>query len=78
MRKRPATPVRKLKDALGVDYRELAAMLGISYDYARKLGCGSILHVSPKLAAQFERRTGGRLQARELVRRDVAQLMGAA
>ena len=78
MRKRPPTPVRKLKDALGIDYRELAIILGISYDYARKLGCGSIRHVSPRLAQQFQRRTGGKLQARDLVRSDVAQLMGVA
>ena len=78
MKKSRTNVVRQFKEELDVDCRELAQMLGISYDYARKLVCGSIKHVSPRLAQQFARRSGGRLRARDLVRQDVAQLMGAA
>jgi len=78
VRKSRANTVRQFKEELGVGCRELAEVLGISHDYARKLVCGSIKHVSPRLAQQFARRSGGRLKARDLVRQDVAQLMGAA
>jgi predicted transcriptional regulator len=72
------TPVRRFKDELGLNYRAIAAILGISDDYARKLGCGAIGHVSPRLARQFERRSGGKLLARELVRRDIAAIVAGS
>lgn len=48
-------------------YPQLATLLGISHDYARKLGAGIIVTVSPKLAAQIEERSGGEIKAVELV-----------
>jgi hypothetical protein len=61
------TPIRRFKQARRLTYRQLAALLGISHDYARKLGCGSVRTLSPRLARQIEKRTGGEIRAVDLI-----------
>ena len=55
-------PIRRYKDQEGLTYPELAERLGISVDYARKLGASIVTSVSPEAAKQFEERTFGALE----------------
>jgi hypothetical protein len=71
-------PVRHYKDNEGVTYVDLAERLGISEDYARKLGAGLVTSVSPAMARQFEDRTDGRIKYIEMMRWVEAHLDGAA
>jgi len=74
-------PVRIYKDREGITYRELADRLGLTEDYARKLGCGGVPSVSPKLALQVERRSHRRIKYREMmewVRRNLEDADAAA
>ena len=60
MPRRP-NPIRAYKIRHHLTYRELAAKLGCSWDYARKLGAGLVLSVSAPMALRFDRRTRGEL-----------------
>ena len=61
-------PLRLYKERENITYRTLAERLGISEDYARKLGCGRLTSVSPKLARRIEKRSHGRITYIELMR----------
>ena len=78
MRSRPRNPIRRYKDREGITYVELALRLGISEDYARKLGCENLTSVSPKKARQFEQRTRGAIKYLDVMRWVEAHLEGAA
>lgn len=67
-RSRPANPIRKWKLRNGLTYAQVAEALGISHDYARKLGAGLICHVSVVRAREIERRTKGEITFRALMR----------
>lgn len=60
-------PIRRYKDAHGMTYRELAKRLGISLDYAKKLGSGGLTRVSLEVAARIERKTRGEVSFAALV-----------
>lgn len=60
--------IRAYKDAEDLTYPRLAKRLGISLDYAKKLGSGAVVGVSPRMAKQFERRSGGALTYDALMR----------
>ena len=51
----------------GLTYAQVAKLLGLKEDYARKLGCGLQKRVRPNLAAQIEERSGGEIRKEELV-----------
>jgi len=57
----PQNPIRAFKEAKSLTYRELAHLLGCSWDYARKLGAGNVRCLSSTMARQFHERTGGGL-----------------
>jgi DNA-binding transcriptional regulator YdaS (Cro superfamily) len=61
------TPIGRFKRAHGLTYPALAELLGLKPGYARKLGCGAVERVSPKLAEQIEKRSNGEISAVELV-----------
>ena len=67
MAKKVETPVARYKRAHGLTYPQLANILGITGDYARKLGCGSVRRTSPALAEQIEKLSGGEITRSELV-----------
>ena len=67
MEKRLETPIARYKRAHGLTYLQVADLLGITWDYARKLGCGSVRRTSPALAEQIERRSGGEIAREDLV-----------
>ena len=67
MQKGAETPIARYKRAHGLTYPQLAGLLGITCDYARKLGCGSVRRTSPTLAEQIEQRSGGEISRQELV-----------
>ena len=72
MGERPETPIARYKRAHDLTYLELAGLLGITWDYARKLGCGSVRRTSPALAEQIEKRSDGEITREELVFPDAA------
>ena len=61
------TPVSRYKREHGLTYPQVAQLLGITPDYARKLGCGSVQRTSPDLAEQIEKLSGGEIRREELV-----------
>lgn len=61
------TQIAAFKRRHGLTYPQLAALFGISHDYARKLGPGIIKSVSPKVASRIEQRSGGEIKAVDLV-----------
>ena len=64
-----SNPIRRYKDRRGLTYPQLAVQLGISHDYARKLGSPNGLRcVSNRLALQIEERTGGEITFLALMR----------
>ena len=63
----PGNPFKRMKEELGVDNVELGKILGISHSYAAKLCSGACVHVGWHRAQQIERRSNGRIRAREIV-----------
>lgn len=62
-------PIRRYKDRNALTYPQLARRLGISEDYARKLGApNGIRTVSASLAMAFERRTRGAIRFLDVMR----------
>lgn len=61
-------PIRRYKDREKITYVVLADRLGISEDYARKLGCGSVTSVSAAMASQFDDRTDGAIKFLDVMR----------
>lgn len=61
-------PFAEYKSRKRLNYRELAARLGISVSYAKQLGSGHGYGPSSEMAQQFERRTRGELQFDRMVR----------
>lgn len=49
-------------------YVALAKHLGISQDYARKLGAGIMTSVSPKTARKLEKRSGGAIKYLDMMK----------
>ena len=72
MANRIETPIARYKRTHRLTYPQLAKQLGITCDYARKLGCGSVQRTSPSLAEQIEDRSGGEITRHELVFPDAA------
>lgn len=66
--RRRANPIRKYKDREKITYPVLAERLGISEDYARKLGASLLTTVSPEKAKQFEQRTRGAIKYIDVMR----------
>jgi transcriptional regulator with XRE-family HTH domain len=67
MRQAP-NPIRRYKDRHKLTYQKLAEVLGISEDYAKKLGSGGLRSVSIAKAEEFARRTGGEISFSALIR----------
>lgn len=61
-------PYQRLKRKRDATWAGIAELLGISHDYARKLGCGAHRSVPPSTAKEWERRTRGDLKARDVLR----------
>jgi len=62
-------PIRRYKDRHELSYPQLALRLGISHDYARKLGAPNGLRtVSTTLAKKIEARTDGEISFLDLMR----------
>lgn len=61
-------PIRRYKDREKLTYPSLAERLGISEDYARKLGSDGVTTVAPRMAMQFEARTSGAISYRDVMR----------
>ena len=59
---------RERERSCRVTYKDLAEELGISEDLAKKLGCESVTSVSPRLAKQFEVRSGGAIRFMDVMR----------
>ena len=79
MARRPVrNPVRRYKTSEGITYVILAERLGISEDYARKLGAGLVTSVSPAMAYQFEERSEGAIKYIAMMRWAEAHLAGEA
>jgi hypothetical protein len=67
MPEKAETPIKRYKRTHGLTYPQVATRLGITCDYARKLGCGSVRRTSPSLAVRIEFRSGGEIRRQELV-----------
>ena len=67
MRSRTRNPIARYRKDHKLLWREVAQRLGLGYGYARKLGCGARVAVSPAKALEIERRSGGEIRAEELV-----------
>jgi len=65
---RVRNPIRRYKDRHKLTYPELALRLGISEDYAKKLGSDGVRSVSLAKAKDFERRTDGEIRFAALIR----------
>lgn len=65
---RMKNPIRAYKDRHALTYVELAERLGISEDYARKLGASLRCSMSPAMARQLESRTRGGIRYLEVMR----------
>ena len=63
-----ANPLRRYKDREKITYSVLAERLGISEDYARKLGCGIVTSVSPAMAKQLEQRSSGQIRYLDMMK----------
>ena len=61
-------PIRRYKDRERITYSVLAERLGISEDYARKIGASLVTSVSPDTAKMFETRTDGRIKYIDVMR----------
>lgn len=61
------TAIGRYKRVHQLTYKQLAKLLGISHDFARKLGPGLVRTVSPATAERIEKATGGEIRAVELV-----------
>lgn len=61
-------PYRRLKTKRSLSWSEVAGLLDISPQYARKLGCGIHRSVPPSRAVEWERRTKGDLKAIDVLR----------
>jgi len=65
---RERNPYRRLKKRLGLTWDDVAAILGISHGYARKLGCGQHRSVTAFRAKQWEERSQGEIKAHDILR----------
>ena len=72
MAKTTETPIARYRRIHGLTYPQLAKVLGLNPDYARKLGCGSVRRTSPHLAEKIEKLSGGEISRHELVFPDSA------
>jgi DNA-binding transcriptional regulator YdaS (Cro superfamily) len=61
-------PIRRYKDRYGLTYPKLAKRLGISEDYAKKLGSGGVRSLSLARAKEIEDLTDGEIKFLDLVR----------
>jgi hypothetical protein len=68
MARTPPNPIRAYKVREDLTYSQLAERLGISEDYARKLGSDGRTSVSPHMARQFEDRTTGGIRYAAVMR----------
>ena len=59
--------IRAYKAKYRLTWVEVASRLGISIDYAKKLGCGDRPRTSKHRARRIERRSAGEIRADELV-----------
>ena len=59
--------LRAYKARHGLTWEALAKRLGISPDFARKLGCGDRAGISARRARRIERRSQGEIRAADLV-----------
>jgi hypothetical protein len=63
-----SNPIRRYKERHKITYDQLARVLGISPDYAKKLGSDCVGSVSLAKARDFERRTEGEIKFSAVVR----------
>lgn len=66
------TAIARFKRIHGLTYPQLAKILGLDPEYARKLGCGSVRRTSPDLAEKISKLSGGEISRHELVFPDEA------
>jgi len=63
-----SNPIRRYKERHELTYEQLALALGISPDYAKKLGSDCVGSVSLAKARDFERRTDGEIRFQAVIR----------
>lgn len=59
--------MRRWKKSSGLTWKQIAGLVGISGNHARKMGCGAVERTSPQLAERFEKESRGLIKAEELV-----------
>ncbi len=72
MGKAADTAIGRWKNRHDLTYSQAARILGIKVHYLRKLGCGQLKRVGPKLAIQIEYCSYGEITKEELVFGDEA------
>lgn len=61
-------PVRAYKASARLTYRKLASQLGCSVDLAKKVACDRVTVISPRMAFEWEVRTGGEIRYQSVMR----------
>ena len=75
---REPNPIRRYKLRHDLTFPALAEALGISEDYAKKLGTPrGVTSLSPEMAKQFERLTNGEIRFLDVMRWIEANLDGS-